>query len=892
MRTEEGLLLLLEDGTIQWANSAAGELLGFTQQELREKALPLLDTSNAGSASAGPVASAFRAILARTTDEAEGNARFPNKADKRVALHWKLWALPSISGRQVLLSMSETAQASAEGPITSSYRDIFEHAVEGIFRTTPDGRYLEVNPALARMLGYETAAELMDAVQDLNTDLYVEPSRRAEFVRHMAEQGFVSGLESQARTADGRVIWIAESARAVRGPDGSTLYYEGSVIDITERKRAEAAVKRSEEKFRHLAEMTSVIPWEADVETGAFTYVGPQAEKFLGVPVEEWLQPGFWARKVHPEDRGWVSIVRSEAVDKRQPLECEYRMIRADQRVVWAREIVSVLSEVQDAHTIGGFILDVSYRREAEESLRESKQFIERIASASPTILYLYDPARQQTIYANGRVRHMLGYSTEALAEMHPCFVLALAHPSELQAQREYLASLRGASLETVFEREFRLRSASGTWVWIYSRECVFERNAEGDPVRMVGTLEDITLHRQTLDELESNEALFRRLAETTQVVPFSLDASSSHFTYVGPQAEAIFGYPVRDWYSPGFWIRMLHPDDIVEGTRFASESCEAPYDFETEFRVRRADGEIIWVRQIVHCEFEEDDRTHVRGFLLDITRDKLADEERERTRTEFRELAARSHKAREEERMNVAREIHDELGQALTLLKLDLSWLSSRVSKAIPEPEGQPLSDKIAAMEQTMTSTLQTVRRVLSALRPPLLDEFGLADAIEWHATEFARRAGLRCDLDVEVVEHVPIEAALAVFRIFQEITTNIARHAKASRMQVDLRVRGPNLVLVVTDNGRGISESDRTKKGHFGLLGMRERAWAFGGQVWVEGAPSGGTLVRVELPLPAGHAPAQQESSDSAGHAVGMVKPSLGSAQPLPIDISPSAR
>jgi PAS domain S-box-containing protein len=262
MRTEEALLLLGSDGTIQWANATAAMLLGFSQEELRQMALPLLGQH---SDTSGPVAAAFTSILLGQIDSAEGDARFPSKSTKRIAVHWKLWSLPTDgASKSILLSLSETAQASEEGPITSGYRDIFEHAVEGIFRTTLDGQYLEVNPALARMYGYDSSAELMHHLRDLNTQLYVDSQRRAEFVRRMNQSGFVADFESEVYTADGSTIWIAEFARSVRAKDGTPLYFEGSVIDITQRKQSEAAVKRSEEKFRHLVEMTSVVPWEAD----------------------------------------------------------------------------------------------------------------------------------------------------------------------------------------------------------------------------------------------------------------------------------------------------------------------------------------------------------------------------------------------------------------------------------------------------------------------------------------------------------------------------------------------------------------------------------------------------------------------------------------------------
>ncbi|MDB6149785.1 MAG: putative Sensor histidine kinase [Chthoniobacter sp.] len=849
MRTEEALLLLAPDGAIRWGNRAASELLGFTQDELATMALPLL-----GTPSAGPVASAFRALLNGENREAQGTARFPSKDEKRIAVHWTLWTLPSAAGeRQILLSLSETAQASEEGPITSGYRDIFEHAVEGVFRTTVEGRFLEVNPALAKMYGYSSPSELMHGVRDLNHQLYVDPSRRTEFVRILQQRDFVADFESEVFTADGRVIWIAEYARTVRGLNGLPIYFEGSVIDVTERKQAEVALKRSEEKFRHLVEMTNVVPWEADLVSGRFTYVGPQAERFLGLSTDEWLEPGFWDRRVHPEDREWVSIVRGEAIHKGQSFECEYRMIRKDEQVVWTREIVSLLPTGTGYGTLGGFMLDVSYRREAEESLRESQHFIEQIASASPTISYLYDPSREQSIYVNGRVRDILGFSREALSEMQPLFILSLAHPDEVSGHREHLKKVYEEAPTKIIERELRLRSSEGTWVWLYSRECVFKRDSAGLAIRIIGTMEDITLHRHALDELEANEALFRRLAETTRVVPFDYDLASNRFTYVGPQAEALFGWPIQYGSTLDAWAAALHPDDLLEGCRFTTlEDGELPQEFETEFRVCTRDGNTVWLRQFVHPSFEEDNRPHVRGFFLDVTENKLLEEERERSRAEIRELAARAQKVREEERMSMAREIHDELGQSLTSLKLDLSWMGGRIAKLTPPSDSRSLAEKITHMEQVIAGTLQIVRRVLSELRPPLLDELGLADAIEWHSTDFARRVGLRCDLKLGRSEGVPIQVALATFRIFQEITTNIARHSKASRMSVRLEIHDFWLILEVSDNGKGMSDPEKGKKGHYGLLGMRERAWAFGGRLSVESELGKGTTISAALPLP----------------------------------------
>ncbi|HEY6565217.1 MAG TPA: PAS domain S-box protein, partial [Pirellulaceae bacterium] len=303
MRTEEGLLLLSADGTILWANSAAASLLGYSRVELCCMALPLIGGGTIPG-SLGPVGEAFRAIRDEELEETEGDARFPDRDGKRVALHWKMWRTPAgRAEKQVLLALSATALATPESVITSGYRDVFEFAVEGIFRSTIEGRYLEVNPALARMFGYSSPAELIHRIPDISTHLYVRPNQRAEFVRQMEQAGFVSGFEIDVWKSDRSIISIAVFARTVRDPSGLPLYFEGSVIDITERKRAEAALKRSEERFRRLAETTRVVPFEFDLASQRFSYVGPQAEALLGHPIRQGARFESWMEILHPDDR-------------------------------------------------------------------------------------------------------------------------------------------------------------------------------------------------------------------------------------------------------------------------------------------------------------------------------------------------------------------------------------------------------------------------------------------------------------------------------------------------------------------------------------------------------------------------------------------------------------
>ncbi len=232
-----------------------------------------------------------------------------------------------------------------------------------------------------------------------------------------------------------------------------------------------------------------------------------------------------------------------------------------------------------------------------------------------------------------------------------------------------------------------------------------------------------------------------------------------------------------------------------------------------------------------------------------DITDRKRAQEERQRSIEQLRALAARLQSVREEERKRVAREIHDQLGQALTAIKIDLSTL---VRELPAELKYQ--SKRTSSILKLLDETIQSVRRISTELRPGILDDLGLVAAVEWAGEEFEARTGTKCRLDLsEDSISIDPEQATAVFRIFQETLTNVARHAEASEIEVRLAKDDRELTLEVHDNGRGIPEGKLSNGKSLGILGMRERALLLGGDLSISGTPGKGTTVRVRIPEPA---------------------------------------
>lgn len=235
-----------------------------------------------------------------------------------------------------------------------------------------------------------------------------------------------------------------------------------------------------------------------------------------------------------------------------------------------------------------------------------------------------------------------------------------------------------------------------------------------------------------------------------------------------------------------------------------------------------------------------------------DITEHQRASENLENSRVELRALSARLQSVREEERMRIAREIHDELGQVLTGLKIDIVSLTKRISDSVSKEDWVILKDRAQEITDLINNAIQTVRKISTELRPGLLDAVGLTAAIEWQAKEFESRTGIKCKLKLSH-ERISLDQhrSIAVFRIFQEILTNVARHSQATEVGVSIEERESELFLEATDNGRGIKANEFSNPKSLGLLGMRERALLFGGEVSVRGVPGKGTTVTVRVPF-----------------------------------------
>jgi PAS domain S-box-containing protein len=327
-------------------------------------------------------------------------------------------------------------------------------------------------------------------------------------------------------------------------------------------------------------------------------------------------------------------------------------------------------------------------------------------------------------------------------------------------------------------------------------------------------------------------------LLDTDSIVSY-VSASVRHTLGYGP--EELVGKPIPDF---------VRPQDVA-GMREYLAACLRAENISSlsEFRFRCADGTWRDVEVIGSNRLNDPSVGKIMLNCRDITERKRAEEQLRNSREQLRNLSAYLQSMREEERTNIAREIHDELGQVLTALKMDASWLGSKYK------EFGPIVEKTKSMSDLIDSTIRTVKRICAELRPGVLDDLGLVAAMEWQAEEFQKRSGIACEVSFAPNDIVlDGERSTTIFRIIQEALTNVIRHAEATKVRIRLERGDGRILLKVEDNGKGITKSQSSAHSSFGLIGIRERARFLGGEAKIEGSEGKGTSVSVSLPLKKG--------------------------------------
>jgi PAS domain S-box-containing protein len=716
---------------------------------------------------------------------------------------------------------------------------IFDHAPVSINFLDETGRLRMANREWERLVGY-TLDEANQGV-DVIAEGYPDPKERQRALEFLASAASEwADFESQAR--DGRVQYSTWSV--VRLSDGSKI---GIGRDITERHHAELELRRQRDILQTIFDHIPVMINFGDANFEP-QLANRQWEETLGWSIEEIRRDNVDILVHNYPDPEYRERVRDFVMNSNGQW-ADFKTKVRDGRVI---DTSWLMLHLPDGTSIG-IGQDITWRKRAEEALRESEERFRQLAENIKDLFWIKTPDLKRVIYMSPIYQRLTGRPPEEVyGDKDYRRYLDEIVPEDREKMAEIIR--RGGGKE--FDVEYRVVGRNGAVRWVQDRGFPI-RDQSGTVYRMAGIATDITDRKLAENALRESEERFRQLTENIHEVFWLRSPDLTRLLYVSPLYEKVRGKPSEEIYSKGVDLEAVHPDD----RGLVSKTMQNPTgeEFEIEYRMLTKDGDVRWLRDRgFPIRNREGQIYRMGGVAEDITERKEAENRLKATSEQLRALSASLQSAREAEATRIAHQIHDEMGGILTALR----WELEALAKMIYEPGDlcplkPAMENKLTAMLGLTDTTINVVRRIASELRPSILDDLGLAEAIEWQAQQFQARTEIECRCHFATpASRLDNPQSTAVFRIFQEALTNILRHSQATQVTVAMREETDSFILTVSDNGRGITETEKLSRNSLGILGMQERAHLMGGRVEIVGEKGVGTTLDVYIPIEEGPA------------------------------------
>ncbi len=648
-------------------------------------------------------------------------------------------------------------------------------------------------------------------------------------------------FDSQFRVVwpDGSTHWLSGKGQLLNDLSGVPAHFLGMVVDITDRRQSEAALAETTNFLQAVIDTTPNLIFVVDGRGECILANRRAAEHYAAASGGDAAKQVQAADLVQAADPGALAFMKgsAEVIRTGTPIVSVEKQPAPDGTDSWFHTIRVPLARPDGTVAALGIATDITGLKRAEESLREKENHLRAILDTAPECVALtaadgslleINPAGLAMIEAD-EANQVLGRNMTGLIN---------------QEDRGRFEELNRQVFEgSTFRMEFGIIGLKGTYRWVETQSTPL-RDGQGNIIAALNVTRDITNRKKTETDLARAAERLSEAKTIAQLGSFSSDLLGGKIAF-SPEVYRILGS------APGLLFddtdeetarRMLYGDGEQVRTAYRELLAQGK-ELDLIFRWRRPDNEVRHIH--IKGSREQDARgkpKRIFGVIQDVTAHTQMVER-------LRQLTEHQEKVREEERTRIAREIHDELGQQLTGMKMRAAWTERLLSASADAVNADQARVELAAMSEALEATIRTVRRIASELRPPVLDALGLMPALEWLRGSFERDYGIACVTEL-CCGNVSPEAATTVFRVAQEALTNVARHAGATRVWVRLQERHDALILDVEDDGRGLEADSVSRQGSFGLIGIRERARLSNGNVNLLTSDSGGLLLRLTLP------------------------------------------
>ncbi len=866
--------LLRPDGTtcMPYASAALYELYGLQPEDVHDDATPLLARIHADDV--GRVNEMIAASAGTMKPwRAEYRVHHPTKGILWIDGH----SMPQLEPYGSILwhgyLMDITARKRSEEALRESeqiYRAIGESINYGIWICAANGRNLYASDSFLRLVGItQEQCSNFGWGDVLHPD---DAERTVAAWKECVQTGADWDIEHRFRGVDG--LWHDVLARgvAVRNEHGEITHWAGINLDISRLKRVQNALRESERDLRLAQAVAQTGSWRLDVNKDELLW-SDENYRIFGVPKGTSLTYEMFLSIAHPDDHAFIDKAWSNALLLGAPYDIEHRIVVAGE-IKWVNERAELEFDRQ-GNLLGGFgsTQDITERKRSEAALFASESRFRLAMEAISGVVYDWDKSNGSTYWSSGlnRVFGVSGLDAESGRRWWRENV----HSDDLiRIRPEIVHNLKTRC--TSFQLEYRMRHSAGHWMHI--SDCAhIVRDSLGRVVRVIGSLTDVSARKyaeeklrrfnDSLEELVAQrtaevETRSRALLESERFARATIDALSSSVCVLDGTGHIIAVNKAWREFAQNNGALLENVCESADYLAICDAASDASnpvaslvaaairefiagrrQDFSTEYDchspvTRR------WFAVKLSC-FPGDDPLRLVVTHEEITERKLAAEDQLESAKRLQRLAAHLETVREEQSTTIAREIHDELGGTLTMVKLSLAIVANGVAATTP------LQDSLRGILDQIDMALQTIKRISADLRPATLDTLGLVAAIKWHATQFSKMTGIAVDLHLPEYVRLSRNRSTAIFRFIQEALTNVAKHAGASTVCVAISKCGGELIIEVSDNGIGLTKSNRFKPDSFGLIGMHERAQYLGGELSVSGEPNVGTCLNLLLPL-----------------------------------------
>jgi PAS domain S-box-containing protein len=735
------------------------------------------------------------------------------------------------------------------------FRNMMEQSPFGIEILTPDGQISQVNPAWRQLWGLSQEGQLQvlkkynmlrdEQLRELGVIQLVEKAFAGEpVILPLFEYNAVRTKEDlEIANVKGKKLWIQAHLYPVKSGDGEILNVINMYEDITERKQAEDALRESEQVYRTLFDSSADAVMVLDTEK--FLGCNPEALRLFGLKDEAefiGLHPSELSPPKQPDgtDSQTAADERiATALEKGQnKFEWMHRRKNGED---FLAEVSLTAFPFKGQQILQAIVRDITDRKHAEDALRFTQFSVDTSPDAA-----LWARSDGRFISANNASLRLTGYTIDEIRNMS-VFNLDVARSAE--EWPDWWQQLKELGAST---RETQIRAKDGKLIPIEITTNFME--FEGEEF-VCGFARDITLRKQAEESLKASEEKFRNLFEFAPDGVYLTDLKGT-FVDGNLAAEMITGYSRRELIGKNFLKAQLLPKkEIPKATRLLARSAKGLPTGPDEFTMIRKDGSRISA-EIGTYPIQVEGEVLILGVARDITERKEADGERQQlfqdvvdSQAKLKALSSELVKTQERERHSISRDLHDDVGQELSAVSYLLEHLKTKA-------EETGYQDDLGKALAMLDGTLQKVRDISLDLRPAMLDTLGLAATIRWFIGRQRELGKLNIDMDdADLVERPPAEVEIVCFRIVQEAITNIIRHAKAGKVDVELSESENELQLLVRDDGKGfdveqaLSAASAGKS--LGLLGMQERAELVGGRIELASKHAQGTEIHAYFPL-----------------------------------------